>query len=303
MPYITISHHDGEYYVRDIPEAETARMSDAADPGDDVLYVEDATLRAWRRHEDEHAAWGAHWRAISNEQHAQRRIAALRPLEVAEDRIRALEEEVARAANRARFARTAPPTNLTASLATKDGIVNVRHRRTGAVLAHGTAGLFEVIEQAAKDRLDLAWADLANRNLHDAHLADALLGDADLSDANLSFADLTDADLANAVLVRANLGCANLTDADLHDANLDAANLAHANLTNASLIGARVNSVQLIYANLTNANLGGAIIRDAILTGTDFTGANFTGADLRGAVGLVATEAQLASMAYRPYRP
>lgn len=301
MPHITIARHDGEYTIRtiDLPEApeapaapaENAGNSDALSSEENVLYVEDAVLRAWRRHEDDHAAWGAHWRAIENEQHVQRRIAALRPLEDAEARIRELEEEVLRLSMKAM-----PPANL----ATKDGLIDVRHRRNGAVLAHGTTGLLEVMELAARNHQDLDWAALANANLHGARLVDVLLEAADLTNANLSFADLTGANLAGALLARANLGHANLENASLHDANLEAANLAYVNLDNAFLGGARMNGVQMFSAILRGTILRGATLRDATLIDTDFTGADFARADLRGAVGLVATEAQLASMAYRP---
>jgi hypothetical protein len=87
MPHVTIHHHDGEYEVREHAEEEIRSNEADGVSSDDVVYVEDAVLRAWRRHEDEHAAWSAHWRAIDNEQHAQRRLAAVRPLEDAERKI------------------------------------------------------------------------------------------------------------------------------------------------------------------------------------------------------------------------
>ena len=218
MPHITISRHDGEYAVRvvDLPEAGTAGMADVADPGEDVLYVEDAVLRAWRRHEDEHAAWGAHWRAVENEQHVQRRMAALRPLEVAEDRIRALEEE-----ELVRMRRGARVTS---------DVVEIRHRHTKGIMMTGTpgSGAREVVESATLRMVDLAGADLGLTNLSSAHLTWANLPGADLTAANLTYAHLMNAVLRDAVLDYANLAHAGLNEANLMNASLRNANLSGA---------------------------------------------------------------------------
>ena len=129
--------------------------------------------------------------------------------------------------------------------------IEIKHRRTGAVL----------------------WSGEAN-NLKDGLVA-AVKSGADLWGANLGGVDLGGASLKGASLEGANLEGAYLRDANLADANLAGANLAGANLDDASLVG----------AYLMDANLEGASLEGANLEGASLGGANLKGANLRGITG------------------
>ena len=111
----------------------------------------------------------------------------------------------------------------------------------------------QAVEEAVKERANLAGAYLADAYLADANLAGAYLAGADLAGANLAGAYLARADLAGAYLAGANLARANLAGADLADADLAGAYLAGANLARANLAGA-----DLAGADLADADLAGA---------------------------------------------
>ena len=93
------------------------------------------------------------------------------------------------------------------------------------------------------------------------------------NDINLALADLGYADLDGA-----NLRGANLANAYLRGANLANANLIGANLANADLIGANLRGAELLMANLSGANL-----KDANLKGSFIDCANIYEAGLNGA--------------------
>jgi len=125
-------------------------------------------------------------------------------------------------------------------------MATITHKITGAVIHETVAKTIrEVLEDAVKNKINLAHADLRYANLSDANLSYANLIGANLSGANLSGADLRYADLSGANLSDANLSGANLSDANLSGANLSDANLRYANLSDANLS----------YANLIGANL------------------------------------------------
>jgi len=117
-------------------------------------------------------------------------------------------------------------------------------------------------------RLNLADANLANKNLADANLADA-----NLTNANLTNANLADANLTNAILYGTNFTNANLTNANLERALLAGANLSGAILANANLTGANLSGAILANANLARANLTGATAHGVHLSGTNLSGA------------------------------
>ena len=94
------------------------------------------------------------------------------------------------------------------------------------------------------------------------------------NDINLALADLEGADLEGADLEGANLRNTRLKDADISWADLAGANLEGANLTGADIS----------WANLMGANLEDANIKDANLKGAILIGANLKGADIDGAV-------------------
>ena len=95
---------------------------------------------------------------------------------------------------------------------------------------------------------------------------------------NLAFADLSGADLIYADLYRANLKYADLSGANLINALLRGANLYGANLK-----GADLRNAHLAFADLREAYLYGAILRGADLKHTNINGANFEGANLYNA--------------------
>jgi uncharacterized protein YjbI with pentapeptide repeats len=105
--------------------------------------------------------------------------------------------------------------------------INIKHRRTGAVLfshkvsderhASGLA-MRDALEAACKARANLAGAYLAGAYLAYVNLAGAYLADANLADANLSGANLAGANLEGVNLEGANLAGANLADANLSGA-------------------------------------------------------------------------------------
>ena len=83
------------------------------------------------------------------------------------------------------------------------------------------ATIKDAVEQAVKEKVSLASANLSSANLYSADLSSADLSSADLYSANLSLANLRSA----------NLSLANLRSADLSSANLySAENKEKANL-------------------------------------------------------------------------
>jgi len=139
----------------------------------------------------------------------------------------------------------------------------IKDRFTGEVKYSADSESLKIaVEQAIKERIDLANAYLDGANLKRANLAGANLNGANLDGANLEGAYLDGAYLDGANLKRANLNGANLDGANLKRANLDGAYLDGANLKRANLAGANLNGATLDGAYLANANLDGVIIRN-----------------------------------------
>jgi hypothetical protein len=123
------------------------------------------------------------------------------------------------------------------------------------------ATIKDAVEQAVKERVSLAYANLRLADLYSANLSSANLRSADLSFANLRSADLSFADLRSASLRSADLSFANLRYASLRSANLRSADLRSANLRSASL-----RSADLSFANLSSASLRSADLSFADLS-------------------------------------
>jgi len=106
----------------------------------------------------------------------------------------------------------------------------------------------KTVEEAVRQKVDLAFADLSG---------------AILSGANLSGADLSYAKLRSAVLTLANLSHADLSHADLRQAVLAATNLSHTDLGDADLYGAILSITNLLGANLYGAGLSHTDLSDS----------------------------------------
>ena len=100
------------------------------------------------------------------------------------------------------------------------------------------ATLKEAVEEAIRQGISLAFADLKGDNLKGANLNGTIL-----RGANLKGADLKNADLSNT-----NLCDADLRGADLKDADLSNASLLFADLRGANLKGAKFQNVNLYKA-------------------------------------------------------
>ena len=108
------------------------------------------------------------------------------------------------------------------------------------------------VEEAVKNDINLALADL---------------GDAELAGANLRGANLRGANLRGANLKGAELTGANLSDADLREANFSMANLYRTNLDDADLYRANLTRANLYDADLYNTNLEMVILDMAYIVG------------------------------------
>ena len=126
-----------------------------------------------------------------------------------------------------------------------DGVVIFKHEAE-----NNTVKL--TVEEAVKNDINLALADL---------------GDADLAGANLRGANLRGANLRGANLKGAELTGANLSDADLREANFSMANLYRTNLDDADLYRANLTRANLYDADLYNTNLEMVILDMAYLVG------------------------------------
>ena len=116
----------------------------------------------------------------------------------------------------------------------------------------------DTIEEAVKNGVSLANADLKDTDLRGANLSGANLSHADISNTNLRGADLR-----YAILECANFKCAILSDAILYCADLKCADLKCANLIDANLSGA-----YLVYADLKGADLNGVDLSGVNLSHT-----------------------------------
>lgn len=93
----------------------------------------------------------------------------------------------------------------------------------------------KTVEEAVRQKVSLAFADLNGAILSGADLSYAKLRHAVLTLTNLSHANLSHAELHQTVLAATNLSHADLGDADLYDAILSMTNLLGANLYGAGL--------------------------------------------------------------------
>ena len=106
------------------------------------------------------------------------------------------------------------------------------------------------VQEAVKQKVSLAYADLRNFNL---------------GYANLDNIDLSHADLTHAIFYGAVMGFAKLNDANLEGAILTNASLEYSDLRGADLMKADLSRTDLHYSNLNNANLLNAVLHSTIL--------------------------------------
>ena len=111
------------------------------------------------------------------------------------------------------------------------------------------------VEEAIKQKVSLAYADLRCFNLGNAYLRDTDLSNADLACANFYNADMSFAKLNNAGLVGANLAKAILRFSVLVGADLCGADLSKTDLSNSNL-----NKADLFNATLFKTCLDGSIV-------------------------------------------
>jgi len=151
------------------------------------------------------------------------------------------------------------------SVESRDGIMQIKHKVTGAVLFDGKYDTIKaLVEAAVKSGVDLSYADLRGVDLSDANLRGAKLRYANLFGANLSGADLRGADLSYANLIGTDLRCTDLSYANLERAKLSNAKLWGTNFSYAILRYANLSGTNLLDANLTCADLYGANLRGTI---------------------------------------
>ena len=147
-----------------------------------------------------------------------------------------------------------------------DGVVIFKHEAENNSIK-------TTVEEAVKNDINLALADLGDAELAGANLKGAIFRGANLRGANLRDTNLEKADLAWANLAWATLERAELKFAFLKCADLDEANLVWADL----------NGAYLAWADLADANLKEANLKDANLAGADLYGAILNAAHLNGA--------------------
>ena len=136
----------------------------------------------------------------------------------------------------------------------------------------------DTIEEAVKNGVSLANADLKDTDLRGANLSGANLSHAYFKWTNLSDANLSGSDLSNAIFNKANI-----SNADLRGANLSCAHLSHADISNTNLRGADLRYAILECANFKCAILSDAILYCADLKCADLKCANLIDANLSGA--------------------
>lgn len=165
----------------------------------------------------------------------------------------------------------------------KPTVVELLHKRTGAVLFRHTAednSVKKTLELAIRERVKLSNVDLSKADLSDANLEGLLASDADMSHALLHGANLRGARLNDL-----NGYYANFNGADLSEARLSSANLTHASFFGAKLVGASMCYGNLRYADFRSANAYKIDLSDAILLCASLYGADLTKADLWSVVG------------------
>ena len=136
--------------------------------------------------------------------------------------------------------------------------------------------LKETLEVAARNRVNLQYANLSN----------ATLQHADLSGIRLANSDLSGASLCNTNLSGAKLTFANLHRADLYKTDLTNANLYAADLSRAYIIYTNLEDADLEDADLSYSILDGAILDNTFLCDADFHRATFRRVNLQVAKNL-----------------
>ena len=117
--------------------------------------------------------------------------------------------------------------------------VVIRHRVSGQLLLCERGLAREVLAQAARERISLAFADLSHLELKDTDLRGLILDHAKLLRADLRGCNLEGVSLKEATLVGAKLNGANFTGADLSQADLREVNAAGVIFRGARLSKAR----------------------------------------------------------------
>lgn len=103
--------------------------------------------------------------------------------------------------------------------------------------------LKDCLEDAAMQRIDLAYADLRYADLSNAHLDDALMAGADLQYANLSGANLSEAYLPGTSFKNAALYNTCLAFSDLQRCNFEDASFGATDINGAQISGAVFSSL------------------------------------------------------------
>ena len=119
--------------------------------------------------------------------------------------------------------------------------IEIRNWKTGDVIFSYTCEnntVKKTVEEAVKQGVSLAYANLTYCNLSEANLSFAGLSHANLKDTNLANTNLSYADLSHAILTYTDLSDTDLREANLNYACLGCANLNSTNLANTNLFGA-----------------------------------------------------------------
>ena len=117
--------------------------------------------------------------------------------------------------------------------------IDIKNWKTGDVIFSYTCEdntIKKTVEEAVKQGVCLAYADLENADLSSVNLNGANLSVANLKYANLRNADLHNTNLMYSYLINANLIGTNLSVSNLNGVDLSGANLSNANLANALLL-------------------------------------------------------------------
>lgn len=132
--------------------------------------------------------------------------------------------------------------------------LQIRNHRTGAVLYDGVfSDARRCVEQAVRENVCLAYADLRHANLAQASLDDARLQGALLRHANLTGANISEALLSGADFSGATLAAACLCLSDLENCNFDAAQFGGTDIAGVRLDKARFSGLSAFTLNFADA--------------------------------------------------
>lgn len=159
--------------------------------------------------------------------------------------------------------------------------IDIKNWKTGEIIFSHTCEdntIKKTVEEAVKQGINLAYADLkdtdlSNVNLSHENLSNAILDYTDLSYSDLSYTDLSNANLCNINLRYSNLSYSSLRYVDLSSANLFNANLSYSDLSHTDLSNANLNSTNLRYTNLSYSKLNYAYLPNADLLNTNLSNA------------------------------